>query len=446
MDAFPQWIIILIGVMVIARVAALLARRFGIPSVTIQLLTGILLGPSLFNLLGAPIVLGTWGSPSPGPIHSILKILAEIGLIQLMFLGGLETDWRELKKSIKSSLSIGAWGFLLTALSAAIIMRVFVDRWSEALAISAIVSVSSFGISFHYFSETGILGSPIRVMVSGAAILSGLLAILLMIASQATNYAATYGIFKMTVAVSWFLAKLIMFFAVTYFLTSRFLKLVAKTGFGKRPVQMLIGFLLLVAALYAWAAMHFGSFVSVGVACLGGALLGASGFGFKEKVSKGFGSMLGSLPTGILFVVIGMEPNFRVAGPTIIFLMAMFAVAVMTKLIGSWMATRKRFDSLQERILIGLGTLPQGEMGVLVAAYLFSRGLVSPLSFNAAIGLVILFTMIIPIMMKVLRKLPFQEGAPTHGLYRITPMLILVLAGFPFGSPFVDGQRWDLGS
>jgi len=235
MEAFPQWIIILVVVIVIARGAVLLARRFGIPAVTIQLLIGVLLGPSLLNLLGAPMVLGTWGSLSSGPLHGVLKILAEIGLIQLMFLAGLEVDWRELKKILKLSFFVGTWGFVLTALSVTIITRLFVDRWAEALAMSAIVSASSFGISIYCLSEMKVLGSRVGVTVSEAAILSGLLAILLMIASQATNYAATYGAFKMMVAVSWFLAKLLMFFAVAYFLTSRFLKLGTKTGFEKGP-------------------------------------------------------------------------------------------------------------------------------------------------------------------------------------------------------------------
>jgi len=45
--------------------------------------------------------------------------------------------------------------------------------------------------------------------------------------------------------------------------------------------------------------------------------------------------------------------------------------------------------------------LPQGEMGMLIAAYLFSRGLVSPSSFNAVIIVVIVLTMLTPIVMKV---------------------------------------------
>jgi Kef-type K+ transport system membrane component KefB len=276
------------------------------------------------------------------------------------------------------------------------------------------MSASSFGISVYYFSEMKTLGSRVALMVLEAAILSGSLAILLMITSQATDYAVTYGVFKMAIAVSRFLAKLIMFFAVSYFLTSRFLKLVAKTGFKKKPRQMLIGYLLLVAALYAWAAMHFGGFASVGVASLGGALLGASGFGFREKVSKGFGSMLGSLPMGVLFVALGMEMNLTEVRFHILFLIVVFAVVIAAKLIGSWMATREDFSLSRERTLIAFGILPQGEMGMLVAAYLFSRGIVSPPSFSGAITSVILLTMIVPFVMKVLGRLQFQEDATTH--------------------------------
>jgi len=391
----------LIGIFVLARASTFLARRLDIPTVTIQLLIGILLGPSLLNLLGVPMVLGTWGSPSSGPLHGVLKILAEIGLIQLMFLAGLGVDWQELKKILKLSFSVGAWGFLLTAVSVAILARVFVDRWSEALAVSAIVSASSFGISIYYFSEMKALGSRVAAMVSGAAILSGLLAILLMIGSQATNYAMIYGASKMTVAVSWFLAKLIMFFAIAYFLTSRFLKLSSKSGFQKRPRQILVGYLLLVAALYAWASMHFGSFAAIGVASAGGALLGVSNLGLKEKIEQGFQSVLASLPIGVLFVVLGMEANLKEMGATGLFWAVLFVTVVGAKFLGCWIATRKAPELRSDRIPIAIATLPQGEMGMLVAAYLFSRGLVDPSQFNIAVVMVVLLTVITPIAMKV---------------------------------------------
>ncbi|OGQ06493.1 MAG: hypothetical protein A2026_17495, partial [Deltaproteobacteria bacterium RBG_19FT_COMBO_46_12] len=286
-------------------------------------------------------------------------------------------------------------------MSVAIITRVFVGRWSEALAVSAIVSSSGFGISIYHFRQMKMLGSRVAVMASGAAILGGLLAILLMIGSQATNYAMIYGPSKMAIAVSWFLAKLIMFLAIAYFLTSRFLKLVARTGFVKRPRQMLIGYLLLVASLYAWAAMHFGSFAAIGVASAGGALLGVSNPEVKETIAKGFESVLASIPVGILLIVIGMEVNLKAAEGSILFLAVLLVTVFGAKLIGCWISTNKGYESSRERALIMFGVLAQGEMGIVVAAYIFSRGLLNPPSFNIAIIAVVLLTMLTPVLTKI---------------------------------------------
>ena len=181
---------------------------------------------------------------------------------------------------------------------------------------------------------------------------------------------------------------------------------------------MLIGYLLLVSSLYAWGAMHFGSFAAVGIASLGGALLGMSSFGLKEKVLKGFGSSFVSLPMGVLFVVLGMEANLKEAGGHIIFLVVLFLAIVGAKLVGSWIATRRGFGSVRERALIMMGILPQGEMGILIAAYLFSRGLVNPSSFNAAIIVVMMLTVFVPIAMKVVQikfNIQLNEVAPFTG-------------------------------
>jgi len=409
MVTFPQWIIIFIALIVLARISTLLARRFDLPTVTIQLIIGILLGPSLLNVLGIPIILGTWGSPSPSSIHAVLKVLAEIGLIQLMFVAGLQVDWGELKKVFRSSLSLGAWGFLLTGVSVTILTRLFVGRWAEALAMSAIMVASSFGISAYNFNEMKFLRSRTANVLLGAAGVCGVLAVLLMIAGQAANYGTAYGVSKMAIAVSWFLAKLIMFFAIAYFLTSRFLRLSSKSGSPKRPIQVLTGYLLLVAALYSLASMHFGSFAAVGVASLGGVLLGLSNLDGKEKIAKGFGSILASIPVGILFIVIGIEVNLKAAEGFILFLVVLLAGVVSTKLLGCWIATEKGYESSRERALIVFGVLSQGEIGIVMAAYSFSRGLMTPSSFSIAIIAVVLLTMIVSIAMKAAGRLLSQE-------------------------------------
>jgi Kef-type K+ transport system membrane component KefB len=222
-----------------------------------------------------------------------------------------------------------------------------------------------------------------------------------MIASLTVNYGMTFGGFKSAVAVSWFLGKLIMFYAIAYFLMSRFLNRVAGPKSRKRPGHLLIGYFLLVAALYAWAAMHFGSFAAVGVASLGGILLGSSNLEGKEKIAEESESTVTSIPIGVLFIVLGMEVNFREAGVNMIFLIILFGTVIASKWIGGWIGTRKGVESLQEKALGIFGTLYQGELGLLIATYLFSRGVVNPSQFNMAIIVMVMLTMLSPILMKV---------------------------------------------
>jgi Kef-type K+ transport system membrane component KefB len=370
-----------------------------------------------------------------------------------MFLAGLRIDWHELKADLKPIFSLGLWGFILTTTVVAIVVQGFVERWTEGVAIAAIMATGSLGISVYHFNETGLLRSRAANRVLGSVILTGLFAILLMIAVQAMNYASSYGAFKMTIAVSWFVAKLIMFFAIAYFLTSRFLKLIARTGFGrnvprpafgeisgvkghnmkenyltgkppgigrgelpKRPLQAFIGYLLLVAAIYGWGAMHFGSFAAVGIASLGGGLLGISNSGLKEKIMGGPGSALATLPVGILFVVLGMEANFKGIEKDGLLLVVLVLTVVSTKLLGSWLATRKGYVSSGEKFQIMVGGLPQGEIGMLIAAYLFSRGLVNPSQFNAIIIAIVTITIVAPILTKMVFSMP---GVQTNHVGRI---------------------------
>ncbi len=402
METFTQVTIILITLILISRLVFLFSQRFSLPAISIQLLIGILLGPSLLNLLGGPIIIGTWGSVSPNPLHSILKILAEIGLIQLMFLAGLQTEWQLLKTNLQSIFSLGSWGFVLPAVVIAIIIRLFVERWTEALAVGSIVSGSGIGVLVYNLKELNFHRSRTSNILLGASMISGGMAVLLMIASQATNYGMTYGTFKMAIAVSWFMGKMIMFFAISYFLTSRFLGRAVKAGFQRRPLQMLIGYILLVAALYGWGSMHFGSFVAVGIPFLGGALIGISNLELRDKIMKGLQSGLAKLPTGIFLVVLGMEVDLKNIEHNINLLALLLVGALGAKLVGGWIATsNKIFESQGERLLLIIGNLSQGEMGMIISAYLFSRDLVNPEQFYLAIFIVVIFTMLTPVLMRI---------------------------------------------
>ena len=175
---------------------------------------------------------------------------------------------------------------------------------------------------------------------------------------------------------------------------------------------MLIGYLLLMAALYGCAAIHFGSFTAAGVASMGGGLLGISMVEVREKISKGFESVLTSIPVGIFLVVLGMEVNLRETGNYFNFVSVLALVVVGTKVAGYQIATRRMFNSWRERAFILFGGLSQGETGMLIAAYLFSRGILNGPVFNSTVIVVIMLTMLIPILTKVGSQ---EFGVKTEG-------------------------------
>jgi predicted Kef-type K+ transport protein len=80
---------------------------------------------------------------------------------------------------------------------------------------------------------------------------------------------------------------------------------------------------------------------------------------------------------------------------------ASLAACVDGKGVGSWLGTRRYLYSVDERALTMRGTLYQGEMGILIATYGFSRGLVNPSQFKLAIAVVLILTILAPLLMKI---------------------------------------------
>jgi Kef-type K+ transport system membrane component KefB len=165
-----------------------------------------------------------------------------------------------------------------------------------------------------------------------------------------------------------------------------------------------IGYFLLVASLYAWGAMHFGSFAAVPAAFFGGYLLIFSHPEWKDRVDVGLRSFLGSLPIGIFFIVLGMQVDFRGAEKWAVPLALATAMVVGAKIISARIALNSFLQSSRERLQVISGTLQPGEIGILIAVYLFSRGLVDPFMFRGAVTVLMALTLLSSIMMRMAGK------------------------------------------
>jgi Kef-type K+ transport system membrane component KefB len=96
-----------------------------------------------------------------------------------------------------------------------------------------------------------------------------------------------------------------------------------------------------------------------------------------------------------------MEVNLKEIGAHLVFLFTLLATVLGTKWMGVRIATRTRLGSSRDRWLLLFGGLHQGEMGMLIAAYLFSRGLLNPSEFNMAITAVVILTILSTVLMRI---------------------------------------------
>src|SRR5687767_12415070 len=100
MSHFLQLLLLLALVVTAAKIAGALASRIGQPSVFGEILVGLILGPTVLNVLGWPV----FSTPAAAGLHpppdllAIVRDLAEVGVLLLMFVAGLETDLVQMRR------------------------------------------------------------------------------------------------------------------------------------------------------------------------------------------------------------------------------------------------------------------------------------------------------------------------------------------------------------
>ena len=117
----------LAGILLGAKAAAQLSHRFGLPAVFGELLLGLVLGPTVLGLL------------SP---NETLQLLADIGVILLMFMAGLETDTVAMKEAGKASTLTAIGGVVLPLVAGLVIGQLFGLEWHHALFLGAVLTLS----------------------------------------------------------------------------------------------------------------------------------------------------------------------------------------------------------------------------------------------------------------------------------------------------------------
>lgn len=354
------------------------AHRFGMPIIVGQLLAGIIIGPSVFKLVS---------------ISHELNSIAEIGVLLLMFIVGIETDIKQLLSHIKTSLTVALLGALLPLGTFFLLAQIFHYNTVQSIFWGIVFSATSVSITAEVLSEYNQLKTKSGVTILGAAVGDDILAVLIL-----TGFMSSFGLKNQgTVGVPQQLMIAILFF-ILFWLFSRYIlpKIVQYLWQTKLPaIAGLIGVLLAITSGYF--AEKSGVSAVVGAFFAGVALARANQAKeiMAHTMTIGYGFFI-----PIFFASIGLKMTLTGLGDKWFLLIIMTIAAIVTKWAGSSLGAKITGMSTYESHIIGLGMVCRGEMALIIADIGLSTHLITNGDYSELAVVILASTLFAPIALR----------------------------------------------
>ncbi len=398
MSPFLQLALELVIILIAAKLAGYLIARLGQPSVLGAILVGVLLGPSLLDIVHLPFVT----SESLGEaIHE----LGELGVLLLMFIAGLELHLSELTRNMRVSALAGTLGVLLPVGLGWGLGRLFGQTGDAAFFLGLTMGATSVSISAQTLMELKMLRSRVGLGLLGAAVFDDILIILLLSGFLAIAGSGGSSLGLLAVA-----GKMLLFLALSIALglwgLPRLTHLAARLPIS----QSVLSLSIIVMLIYGVAAEVLGGMAAITGAFIAGLMFARSRE--KERIEPGMHAIAYSFFVPVFFVSIGLSVNLREVPVSALWLsLAIIVTAVVTKFAGSGLGARLGGLTWREAWQLGAGMISRGEVGLIVASMGIAKGLVSQEEFSAIVGMVVVSTLVTPLLLRLLFKEPKQAKA-----------------------------------
>ena len=401
-----QLLLLLFLIIVAAKVAGAIANRVGQPAVFGEILVGLFLGPTFLNVLGWPLFAA---SPDAlGESSAVLPAIrdfADIGVVLLMFVAGLETDVVELRRVGKVAFWSAFGGVVLPMIGGAVVAVAFgFPLYWEGIFIGAILTATSVSISAQTLIELGALRSREGSTILGAAVIDDVMGIIVLSLVVAFARASAGGVDLLQIGIVGI--RITVFFTAAI-MARRWLTPALRWASSLGVSQGLLAAALALAFLYAWAAEYLGAVAAITGAYMAGVLMAQTEF--KKQIDEGIHPLTYSMFVPVFFISIGLQANGRELGARAAFTIVLVLVAIVTKAVGCGVFARLFGFTTKESIRVGAGMISRGEVGLIVAGYGLANGLIGRDVFSASVIVVLTTTMVTPPLLRML--FPRHHGA-----------------------------------
>ncbi|UCG86882.1 MAG: cation:proton antiporter [Gemmatimonadota bacterium] len=394
-----------LAVMLIAgKFSGELSERMGQPAVLGELIAGALLGGSL---------LGVIPTAAEDSLTPIIEILAEIGVVILLFEIGLETDLKAMFRVGRGAAAIACVGVILPMIGGILfwLSPLGLHQYGPtgvtmtAIFIGGTLTATSVGITARVLQDLRVMHSFESRFIIGAAVIDDVLG--LVVLGIVSGLAAGQAVTVLGIGRSFGVAVgfLVVAVGIGLWLAPKIFDVVNRMRVRGMLLVTAFAFVLVIAALADMA----GSAMIVGAFAAGLILSGTNQFNLIQERIKPVADIF----TPIFFLSIGAEFDVGLLNPMVAenlpvlgLGLSLFVIAVLGKVAAGWAAPWRRFN----RLAVGIGMIPRGEVGLIFANIGLATGVLSRPLFGAIIIMVIGTTFIAPPLL----KWSFSWGGVTH--------------------------------
>lgn len=360
-------------ILLLANIGGLVSKKFKQPAVLGQIIVGMVLGLGFME--NTEFITG----------------FAEIGVIFLMFIAGLETDVDELRASSKSSSMIAIGGVVVPMLFVGLASYAIHPDVGVAIFMGIVSTATSVSISVQTLREIGQLRTKQGITILGAAIIDDIVGIILLTLLIGVLKPSTDTHFLLVVG------KIVLFFAMTFvigYVIKKFLDhYCEKIDLNDHIVTYAAVLCLLLA------------FVSeeLGVAAITGAYFSGVVFSMttvRHKVSHEINQIASTFFTPVFFVSIGMSVDLVSAMQALLIGLILIIPGSIGKVIGSGYGAKLTGFNTHQALQIGIGMVPRAEVAIIIANLGVRMQIITEKELAGVILMVVVTTLLTPSLLK----------------------------------------------
>ena len=381
-------------IIIAAKLFGLVAKKLKAPQVVGQIAAGLLIGPGLLGWVGQ---------------SELIAMMAEIGVVLLMFSAGLETNLKELVKTGPVALSIACAGVIVPLVMGWALYGCFFgfapfgsEEFFRGVFIGPIMTATSVSITVQTLRELGHLKGKVGTVIVSSAIIDDVLGIILLtfvIGFKSADVKPAEVVLKTVL--------FIVFSIAVGFGVYLLFKLLDKHSFHHRRIPI---FGLALCFGMAYAAEHFFGIADITGAYVAGIIL--CNLRDAEYIAGKMDISSYMLFGPVFFASIGLKTSFDGFTAQLLWFSLAFAlVAMIAKVIGCGLMAKAWKFSTKDSLKCGVGMMTRGEVALIVAQKGLAVGMVEPKYFTSVILLILLSSVTAPILLKILYK---GEDKPDH--------------------------------